>query len=489
MVFNESLIKRRKELGITQDELADKLGVSRQSISKWENGECMPDTDKLIRLSDVLGMSLDELTGREVRVEPIVLHAPEIPKTKKPLTARALIAAAACMVFGVLCFLAGRYLLPKQAPEDAPDTVSQTPDMLFASGFRIDSYRNNLVQCSFVANTSRNGKLWFYPESSSQRPNCAEATCSGGVYSAQTGLLPGQYSRIVFTVDAEDGEKSVLLAQELYFETDADGAGSVSFFAPRASEAPAVTEEPKIRVVCPEKEKLNEHDCGAVLSFLENADHSGRTNGVKLNPDYDPEDPGTWCYEYFGEVHPIAQWDEDGYLTDFTAFVSNMNLGGNIDLSGCERLEYAVIEDYNAGTVDLTGCPLTRGVYLTGTEWLYPDPIRTSMLQTCEAWLKHIDWIAVPYGPVNAEGWDFELILDAEGGGTIGTRMGDMTHYPELYITAKCDESFNAGFLGWYDGEGNLVSTDPDLELFHLNEDAAVNGKLNGAYHYTAKFR
>ncbi len=223
MVFNESLIKRRKELGITQDELADKLGVSRQSISKWENGECMPDSDKLIRLSDVLGMSLDELTGREVRVEPIVLHAPEIPKTKKTLTARALITAAACMVFGVLCFLAGRYLLPKQAPEAIP---------LSANGFRIDSYGENIVKCSFVANTSREGKLWFYPVSDPQQPNCVKATCSGGVYSVQTELHPGQYSRAVFTVETEEGEQSVLLAQDLYFETDSDGSGSSSFSAP-----------------------------------------------------------------------------------------------------------------------------------------------------------------------------------------------------------------------------------------------------------------
>ena len=70
MLFNEMLIRRRKELGLTQDEFADKLDVSRQSISKWENGECMPDSDKLIRLSDVLNISLDELTGRTVSSEP-----------------------------------------------------------------------------------------------------------------------------------------------------------------------------------------------------------------------------------------------------------------------------------------------------------------------------------------------------------------------------------------------------------------------------------
>ena len=67
MTFNETLIKRRKEVGMTQDDLAEKLGVSRQSVSKWENGECMPDSEKLIKLAEVLEISLDELTGRAER--------------------------------------------------------------------------------------------------------------------------------------------------------------------------------------------------------------------------------------------------------------------------------------------------------------------------------------------------------------------------------------------------------------------------------------
>ena len=53
MLFNEKLIRRRKERGLTQEELADHLSVSRQTVSKWENGDCMPDVDKFIRLSDL----------------------------------------------------------------------------------------------------------------------------------------------------------------------------------------------------------------------------------------------------------------------------------------------------------------------------------------------------------------------------------------------------------------------------------------------------
>ena len=57
------LAELRKEHGYSQEELADKLGVSRQAISKWERGEASPDTDNLIELAKIYDISLDELLG------------------------------------------------------------------------------------------------------------------------------------------------------------------------------------------------------------------------------------------------------------------------------------------------------------------------------------------------------------------------------------------------------------------------------------------
>ena len=51
----------RKHHGLSQEELADRIGVSRQAISKWERAETSPDTDNLIRLSQVYGVTLDDL--------------------------------------------------------------------------------------------------------------------------------------------------------------------------------------------------------------------------------------------------------------------------------------------------------------------------------------------------------------------------------------------------------------------------------------------
>lgn len=55
------LLKYRKKFGFSQEELAEKIGVSRQAVSKWERAEAAPDTDNLIILADVYGVTLDEL--------------------------------------------------------------------------------------------------------------------------------------------------------------------------------------------------------------------------------------------------------------------------------------------------------------------------------------------------------------------------------------------------------------------------------------------
>ena len=62
-IMQNNLIKLRKEKGLSQEELADKLAVSRQAISKWERGESLPDTDNLIRLAKLYGVSIDEIVG------------------------------------------------------------------------------------------------------------------------------------------------------------------------------------------------------------------------------------------------------------------------------------------------------------------------------------------------------------------------------------------------------------------------------------------
>ena len=61
MKFEEKLVKLRKEHKLSQEQLAEKLGVSRQAISRWEAGETTPDMANLLGLCDVFDVSADFL--------------------------------------------------------------------------------------------------------------------------------------------------------------------------------------------------------------------------------------------------------------------------------------------------------------------------------------------------------------------------------------------------------------------------------------------
>ena len=64
-MFHDNLVQLRKMKKMTQEEIAGELGVSRQAIAKWENGETVPDLDKCRRLAELLEVSLDDLANYE----------------------------------------------------------------------------------------------------------------------------------------------------------------------------------------------------------------------------------------------------------------------------------------------------------------------------------------------------------------------------------------------------------------------------------------
>ena len=70
MNFNEKLIKLRKERGLSQEELGAAVGVSRQTISKWELAQSYPDFQKLVLLSDYFKIALDTLV-KDIDVEDV----------------------------------------------------------------------------------------------------------------------------------------------------------------------------------------------------------------------------------------------------------------------------------------------------------------------------------------------------------------------------------------------------------------------------------
>ena len=74
MEFNNKLYNLRKQKGLSQEELANRLNVSRQTISKWEVGDSTPDMENLIAISSLFEISLDEL----------VLDKPTVPDEAAP---------------------------------------------------------------------------------------------------------------------------------------------------------------------------------------------------------------------------------------------------------------------------------------------------------------------------------------------------------------------------------------------------------------------
>ena len=65
--FGQRLSRIRKEKGFTQNEIADKVGVTSQAVSKWENDLASPDIDILLKLSEIFDISVDELLGKETK--------------------------------------------------------------------------------------------------------------------------------------------------------------------------------------------------------------------------------------------------------------------------------------------------------------------------------------------------------------------------------------------------------------------------------------
>lgn len=61
MNLAERIQRLRKQQGMSQEDLADALGVSRQAVSKWESGQSIPDVDRIIQLSDFFHVTTDHL--------------------------------------------------------------------------------------------------------------------------------------------------------------------------------------------------------------------------------------------------------------------------------------------------------------------------------------------------------------------------------------------------------------------------------------------
>lgn len=124
MELGSQIKQHRKELGISQDELAERIFVSRQSISNWENNKTYPDIHTLLLLAETFGVSLDELIKGDVEEMKQEINAQERAGFNRDTILFAVFGIAAvlalaplyafldyigCLIWGLLLSVAGYY--------------------------------------------------------------------------------------------------------------------------------------------------------------------------------------------------------------------------------------------------------------------------------------------------------------------------------------------------------------------------------------------
>ena len=115
MNLGEQIYKLRTEKNLSQGDVADLLDVSRQSISKWENNTSVPELDKLVKLSEIFSVSLDELildkkqSGGETKTEPQIVYVERIGPRSSQKTVGAILLCFAGLVL-LMISLFGEFL-------------------------------------------------------------------------------------------------------------------------------------------------------------------------------------------------------------------------------------------------------------------------------------------------------------------------------------------------------------------------------------------
>lgn len=77
MILADKIINLRKKAGWSQDELAAQLNVTRQSVSKWEGAQSVPDLERIVKLSRIFGVTTDYLLKDELESEELNAAEPE----------------------------------------------------------------------------------------------------------------------------------------------------------------------------------------------------------------------------------------------------------------------------------------------------------------------------------------------------------------------------------------------------------------------------
>lgn len=229
MYFHENLTRVRKACGITQEELAAQLNVSRQAVSKWETGESLPDLYKLAALAEALGVTTDALCGHttadtspaaaapaDTAEEPPA--APDTAKQLKRLRRALALLFAVCIV---LTALTARALVREKTYAEllraSEETVPALPDTIEVSGLSLRPDGAALV-VSFVPGVSGEGIEWSVGVAPEDEFLSVTTTTENGICTARiVNLSVAAPATLSATVTNGEESRSVCLATQVNF--------------------------------------------------------------------------------------------------------------------------------------------------------------------------------------------------------------------------------------------------------------------------------
>ena len=197
MKLSDKLIELRKEKGWSQEDFAEKLDVSRQAISRWENGSALPDAQNILRISKLFSVSADYLLNddhegeREIPASDVLTEetAPLVQKKKFPYW---WLITAACFVILTVCII---YILKISGEVHSKHLLSGVKENEIAPTCTAEGSYDEVVYCTYcnaeILRTHRISEMTAHTLSNSVKENEVAPTCAA----------EGSYDEVVYCTD------------------------------------------------------------------------------------------------------------------------------------------------------------------------------------------------------------------------------------------------------------------------------------------------
>ena len=222
MEFREQLVLIRRQKGWSQEQLAERIGVSRQAISKWETGDTQPALAQLIALADELDISLDILCDRTTKAAAATASA--VGETAPPSgqTFWKRLCLILCLISAVLLIplsLMTLHVLPSDVvPAEESAAVSALPDTIQVTGLSFSAEEPDRLSFQFVPSIIDDALTYTltFTDSNGQSRRF-EVTGDGGVFTGTVDLFERDTYAVALEITAGEERRAVALARDLTF--------------------------------------------------------------------------------------------------------------------------------------------------------------------------------------------------------------------------------------------------------------------------------